>query len=132
MRNRQIADKYEHINFLRELARKYPTAGMSAIEELIADTKREIRRLNRYITDPLEKSLLQGGQRNVCEDPEEPDYLTFWCEPDDPSRDWLETAEYVDNEYSYPCRYPGGAFTRVWFIRNQCGLWIIQRHSMDI
>lgn len=131
MRNRQIADKIEWIQFLQTLMTEHPDAK-EGIEERIADVKREIRRMYKAQEDPLEKSLLQGGRRNVCEDPEEPDYLTFWCEPDDPFRDWLETAEYVDNEYSYPCRYPGGPFTRVWFIRNQCGLWIIQHHSMDI
>lgn len=131
MRNREIADKYEYIKFLQTLATKYPI-GADALKEQVDDIKREIRRLIRYQTDPLEKSLLEGGQRSVTYDPEDVGYYTFWCEPDDPNRDWLETAEYVDSEYSYPCRYPGGRFTRVWFLRNQCGLWIIQYHSMDI
>ena len=131
MRNRAIVDKIDWIKSLQTLMTKHPDAK-EGIEELIADVKREIRKMYKTQEDPLEKSLLQGGKRAVQNDPESTGYYTFWLEPDDPDRSYEETIEYVESEYSYPCRCPGAIFVNADFRRTELGLWIITWTDWDI
>ena len=99
-------------------------------DEKRISAKREIRKALRKIEDPLAKSLLDGGKRGCSSDWYS--YYEFWYEPDDPTMTDEEVAEYVDGEYSYSCRYPGGAFTRAYWERTPYGLRIITYNSMDI
>lgn len=100
------------------------------IEADRADAKREIRKALRNIKDPLEKSLLDGGKHGCSSDWYS--YYEYWYEPDDPTMTDEEVAEYVDSEYGYSCRYPGGSFTRAYWERTSYGLRIITYNSMDI
>lgn len=100
------------------------------IEAERIEAKRKIRKALRNIEDPLAKSLRDGGKRSCSNDWYS--YYEFWYEPDDPTMTDEEVAEYVDSEYSYSCRYPGGPFTRAYWERTPSGLRIITYNSMDI
>ena len=97
-----------------------------------ADIKREIRKTLRNIEDPLAKSLRDGGKRTCSGGDGYGDYYEFWYESDDPDMTDEEVADYVDSEYYWSARYPGGAFTHVYWKRTQCGLRVITYNGLDI
>lgn len=102
-------------------------------DERRIEAKREIRRHLRDLPgDPLAKSLLDGSKRACSGSDGYGDYYEFWYEPDDPDMTDEEVAEYVDSEYHWSARYPGGAFTHVYWKRTQYGLRVITYNGLDI
>ena len=121
-------DETEQI--IREVTGTLTDEQRKHLDDRRIEAKREIRKALRSIEDPLAKSLLDGGKRGCSSDWYS--YYEFWYESDDPTMTDEEVAEYVDSEYGYSCRYPGGPFTRAYWERTPYGLRIITYNSMDI
>lgn len=98
---RALRDVYENIQMFKGLCEKLggPKGGKDRIAEFMKEQRNEIRRLNRYNADPLEKSMRDEWRHGGSEDGESGyDYRIF---PDNGETE-EEIEDLVENDVGYP------------------------------